>query len=122
MRVAGAVRQCDSRSLVTSAAVPALGSHQTTRLRLSADRLVLSKGDRAERHNVVVELEPVHTMDISICTRGECKASDASEQTHGRGAKTRMPRTCVSLPFMWFEMMATWRRCARMGSLLRWFL
>lgn len=28
-----------------------------------------------------------------------------------------MPRTCVSLPFMWFEMMAIWRRCARIGSL-----
>ena len=39
------------------------------------------------------------------------------EPTHSMGPNTRMPRTCVSLPFMWFARMMTWRMHAWIGLL-----
>jgi len=34
------------------------------------------------------------------------------KKAHSMGPNIRMPRTCVSLPFMWFARMMTWRMYA----------
>lgn len=38
--------------------------------------------------------------------------------THSMGPNILMPRTCVSLPFMWFASMITWRMYACIGLLI----
>lgn len=52
---------------------------------------------------------------FSISTLHLCGTTEPLP-TYCLGANILTPRTCVSLPFMWFEIMAIWMRWARIGS------
>jgi len=42
---------------------------------------------------------------------------EGNNKAHSMGPNIRMPRTWVSLPFMWFARMITWRMYACIGLL-----
>lgn len=60
----------------------------------SSNRLVLQKVDTPPRDEIIIKVEAARRSGNCWC------AAFSGRETDLRGAKTLIPRTCVSLPFM----------------------